>query len=233
MARWERIPGERLKNYWLRLECSGLEAVDCSKSTLEFAGCDALVLTGGVDVDPGLYGEQPWSEVDSVNRERDEFELALLRDALTRDLPVLAICRGHQLLNVGFGGSLLQHIAGGAHEDNDDDTRSSAQHKAILHPKGKLRAIYDADCILVNSRHHQAVTPERVGEGLLVTATTEDGLVEGLESASHSWVVSVQWHPERADLYIHGFDASGKLLFDAFANAIRAHGSPSEERLRQ
>ena len=218
VARWEHIPGERLENYWRRLREAGLEVIDQSTpgQTLEHA--HGLVLTGGIDVDPALYGESPHPEVDDTNRARDEFELALLRDALDRDLPVLAICRGHQLFNVAMGGSLLQHIESRAHEDVE---LVSAHHDASLVSGTKLHAIYDRDRLHVNSRHHQAVTPERVAKGLTVSATTDDGLIEGLESDAHTWVVGVQWHPERPDPHIPGFDADARLLFEAFARAVR------------
>ena len=219
VARWEHIPGERLENYWRRLREAGLEVLDHSSPGLTLAGAHALVLTGGIDVDPAIYGESPHPEVDDTNRARDEFELALLRDALERDLPVLAICRGHQLLNVALGGSLLQHIESRAHEDVE---RVSAEHDVALVAGTRLHGVYGSERIHVNSRHHQAVTPERLARGLAVSATTGDGLVEGLESDAHTWVVSVQWHPERPDPHIPGFDADSRRLYEAFAAAVRA-----------
>lgn len=218
VARWEHIPGERLENYWRRLRDAGLEPIDCSSAGVGLGNCAGLLLTGGVDVDPTLYGEQPHPETGASNRPRDDFELALLREALDRDLPVLAICRGHQLLNVAFGGSLLQHIESDAHVE--DEARLSAQHDAALIAGTRLHAIYGTEDIRVNSRHHQAVTPDRAAPGLTVSATTPDGLVEGLESPDHAWVVGVQWHPERPDPHIPGFDADSRRLFDAFAAAV-------------
>ena len=221
VARWEDIPGERLENYWRRLREAGLEPIDQSKPGQTLEGCAGLLLTGGIDVDPALYGERPWPEVEATNSARDDFELALLREALDRDLPVFAICRGHQLLNVAMGGKLLQHIASEAHVDLDDERHTSATHDVILSPGTKLHAVYKRDRLIVNSRHHQAVTPEGVAPGLRVSAMTEDGLVEGLESGAHRWVLSVQWHPERPDLYIDNFDGEARLLFEAFAVAVR------------
>lgn len=218
VARWEHIPGERLENYWRRLREAGLEVLDHSSPGQTLAHTHGLLLTGGIDVDPALYGETPQPEVDETNRARDEFEIGLLRDALERDLPVFAICRGHQLLNVAMGGSLLQHIESRAHEDVELE---SAQHDATLVGGTKLHGVYGVERLYVNSRHHQAVTPERVAPGLVVSATTDDGLVEGLESQSHTWVVSVQWHPERPDPHIPGFDAEACRLFEAFAAAVR------------
>jgi putative glutamine amidotransferase len=185
--------------------------------TLTFAR--GLLLTGGIDVTPALYNEPVSQQVGATDHHRDDFELKLLREALDRDMPVLAICRGHQLLNVALGGSLLQHIEGGAHEDDEDHV--SAQHDATLVPGTKLHDVYRTERIHVNSRHHQAVTPGRVAKGLTVSATTDDGLIEALESDAHRWVVSVQWHPERPDLHIPGFDAEARRLFEAFAAAVR------------
>lgn len=219
VARWEHIPGERLENYWRRVREAGLEPLDHSKPGMTLAWAHALLLTGGIDVSPALYGEPISRQVGETNRARDAFEIELLHDALERDMPVLAICRGHQLLNVAMGGSLLQHIESGAHEDGDDHV--SAQHEAGLIAGTKLHAVYERDLIRVNSRHHQAVTPDRVAEGLTISAMTDDGLVEGLESESHTWVVGVQWHPERPDPHIPGFDADARLLFEAFARAVR------------
>jgi putative glutamine amidotransferase len=219
VARWEHIPGERLENYWRRVREAGLEPIDCSHPGMKLSGAHALLLTGGIDVSPDVYGEPVSPQTGETSRARDEFELGLLRDALDLDLPVLAICRGHQLLNVAMGGSLLQHIESGAHEAGDDLV--STQHDATLAPGTKLHAIYGQDRLRVNSRHHQAVTQDRVAKGLTVTATTHDGLVEGLESEAHTWVVSVQWHPERPDPHIPAFDAQARKLFEAFAAAVR------------
>jgi putative glutamine amidotransferase len=198
----------------------GLEPLDHSQPGLTLAFARGLLLTGGIDVTPALYNEPVSQQVGATDRHRDDFELKLLREALDRDMPVLAICRGHQLLNVAMGGSLLQHIEGGAHED--DEGHVSAQHDATLVPGTKLHEVYGTGRIRVNSRHHQAVTPARVAKGLTVSATTDDGLVEALESDAHRWVVSVQWHPERPDLHIPGFDAEARRLFEAFAEAVRS-----------
>lgn len=220
VARWEDVPGERLHNYWDRLREAGLEPVDITGPSGTLDECAGLLLTGGIDVDPALYREAAHPEVEAVNRARDEFELALLRQAMDLDLPVLAVCRGHQLLNVCLGGALLQHIESGEHEDLDDETGSSRYHEVVLAQGSKLRDIYGAERIRVNSRHHQAVTPERVAPKLQVTGTTADGLVEGLESPLHRWVVGVQWHPERPEPGTPGFTESSRNLWAAFAAAV-------------
>lgn len=226
VARWEDVPGERLHNYWDRLREAGLEPADITGPSGTLDGCAGLLLTGGIDVDPALYGEPAHPEVEAVNRARDEFELGLLRHAMDLDLPVLAVCRGHQLLNVCLGGSLVQHIESGDHEDLEDETHTSRYHEVALAEGSKLFHIYGAGRIDVNSRHHQAVTPERVAPKLQVTGTTADGLVEGLESPSHRWVVGVQWHPERPEPGTPGFAEASQRLWRAFAAAIDASYGP-------
>jgi putative glutamine amidotransferase len=220
IARWEGIPGERLHNYWERVQEAGLEVADTTGPGGSLRDCAALVLTGGVDVDPALYGEARRPEVEEINRPRDEFELSLLREALEADLPVLAICRGHQLLNVCFGGALLQHVESGAHSWQEDAPITSSFHDVSLLSGSKLAAIYGAERIHTNSRHHQAVTPDRVSRNLIVSATSDDGIVEGLESAAHRWVVGVQWHPESPEPETPGFAESSRLLWKAFASAV-------------
>ena len=221
IARWEDIPGERLHNYWDRVREAGLEPGDVSGSGASMAGYSGLVLTGGVDVDPALYGETPHPETEAVNRARDEFELALLREALARDLPVLAICRGHQLLNVCFGGALVQHIEGDAHRWHEDEPVTSRWHDIEIERDSKLRAIYETASLRVNSRHHQGVTRECLPPGLVCTAVSADGFVEGIESPAHRWVVGVQWHPERPEAETPGFAESSRRLWQALSVAVQ------------
>src|SRR5215211_4014035 len=114
IPRWHEVHLEWLHNYHDRLQDVGLQTVDATDASL-LAGCDGLLLTGGVDVDPSLYREAPHAMTQAPVPGRDALELALLREALARDLPVLAICRGLQLLNVCLGGSLLQHIEAPGH----------------------------------------------------------------------------------------------------------------------
>jgi putative glutamine amidotransferase len=220
VARWDDVPLERLHHYYERLRDVGLEPVDVSAPTQSLDTCSGLLLTGGVDIDPRLYGQEPSAQTQEWNRERDDFELGLLHEALGLDMPVLAICRGHQLLNVCLGGSLLQHIESDQHRALNDETHSSRWHDVSLSRGSRLASIYGFDNFHVNSRHHQAVTPEVLGEGLTVAAVSDDGLIEGVESESHIWVVGVQWHPERDEEQTAGFAESSRKLLAKYAEAV-------------
>ncbi len=155
---------------------------------------DGLVLTGGGDLDPSNYGADRHPATDLVDPERDAFELALVAVARLRELPVLGICRGAQLLNVAFGGSLHQHLESGpAGPHQQDRRRNEAVHTVDLEPGCLLADLAGTDHLVVNSIHHQGI--DRVGETLRVVGTAEDGVVEVLESADRS-ALAVQWHPE-------------------------------------
>jgi putative glutamine amidotransferase len=158
----------------------------------------ALVLTGGADLDPSHYGEAPHETVTRVIPERDAFELALCREALRRDLPVLAICRGNQVLNVATGGTLVQDIPSewpGAANHDPDTERWETCHDVVVLPGTRLREILGSEKVAVNSFHHQAV--KTLGEGLVLSARAAgDDVVEGIEMPDKRFVVGVQWHPE-------------------------------------
>jgi putative glutamine amidotransferase len=182
-------------------------------------GLDGLVICGGGDINPARYGEPPAPEVEGVDDARDALELGLIAAALAADLPVLAICRGHQALNVACGGSLLQHIAGDGHRALDDGTGTSRSHEIALAEGSRLFRLLGRRRLMTNSRHHQAVTPDRIAPGLVATAWSPDGLVEGLESPSHRWVMGVQWHPEREEV-----QAAFRPLFEDFVRAAALAG---------
>jgi putative glutamine amidotransferase len=225
VSRWEDVPGERIQAYWDRLSEAGLEATDLHEPGADLSGLAGLILTGGIDIDPSRYGEEPHPKVRRTDPDRDAFELQLLAEARERGLPVLAICRGSQLLNVAFGGSLLQHIESGEHvADYRAEGYPSRSHEVRLVEGSRLARIFDRERLIVNSRHHQAVTPERVAKGLRAAALSDDGLVEAVEAESR-WVVGVQWHPERLEPDIEGFAEASRLLFAAFAAAIEEHRS--------
>lgn len=183
---------------------------------------DALVLSGGIDVDPSLYGETPHPENDVSRRDYDEYEIELLRAALTEGTPTLAICRGHQVLNVALGGPLKQHIDGDSHRAfMQDGVSTSRWHDVILEPGSLLRQIYGVDRFEANSRHHQVVTDDRLAPGLTPTAYSPDGLIEAVElAAPRGWLISVQWHPERPEPEHPHHTPTNAPLFDAFLAAI-------------
>jgi putative glutamine amidotransferase len=162
---------------------------------------DGILFAGGEDVDPALYGEEKQHDNVHDYRARDDFEFALLDGALERRRPILGICRGVQMINVKFGGSLYQDMKADAepqfeHRQSDvGKTRQEATHSVrVTDEASSLGAIVQGGC-RVNSLHHQAV--KRVGSGLKVTARSEDGFVEAVESAEdYPFLMAVQWHPE-------------------------------------
>jgi putative glutamine amidotransferase len=176
---------------------------------------DALVITGGYDLDPAAYGQQPHPTTDQPRTARDAWEFALLRGALERELPVLGICRGAQVLNVAFGGTLHQHLPDvlghhGHRAGNGVFTRLPVR----IVPGTRLAALLgesaDAPCY-----HHQAI--DNVGDGLLVSAWDPDGVVEALEVPGDRFVLAVQWHPEKS--------LDDLRLFTAIVEAARAYAS--------
>ncbi len=176
---------------------------------------DGLMLVGGVDVHPANYGETILNDTVTPGPERDALELALLQSALKRDVPVLAICRGHQVLNVARGGTLWQDLPSQLPDGLRHSQRSdphSPGHDVRVAEGSLLRQIVGSERLGTNSFHHQAV--RALGLGLQATAWTSDGLVEALEDPSHRFVLGVQWHPEEM------LDATPhRALFEAFAEA--------------
>jgi gamma-glutamyl-gamma-aminobutyrate hydrolase PuuD len=151
---------------------------------------------GGTDVNPRTYGEEAVPETDAPDDERDAVEFEVLQAALEKDVAVLAICRGLQLLNIFHGGTLVQHLSSERHDPEfADSDKVSAAHEVSINPDSLLAKIVGRNTLEVNSRHHQAV--KELGRGLHITARdTEDGTVEGLERRDKRFVVAVQWHPE-------------------------------------
>ena len=180
--------------------------VDASMAIDEaLTGIDGLLLTGGDDVAPGRYGEAPHPTVVEAEPGRDEFELALVKAARDRHLPVLAICRGIQVLNVAFGGTLVQDIpsqVSGAlpHTLKIPPNEPYTLAHEVWLEKGSLLSnlmgerLSDVDACEVNSRHHQAV--KTVATGFKVSATAPDGVIEAIEDPTAEFCLGVQWHPE-------------------------------------
>jgi putative glutamine amidotransferase len=181
---------------------------------------DAIVLTGGPDVAPKRYGAPAHGEEYGTDDLVDEFELTLARAALDAHVPLLAICRGIQVLNVTFGGSLHQHIPdlpGVAPHGRPGQAGGEWQHTVAVEPSSRLAHIMGTDAPLCSCHHHQAV--DRVGDGLRVVGRAADGIVEAIEpvDAGADFVVAVQWHPEDTAPN----DPAQQHLFDALVDAAR------------
>jgi len=182
---------------------------------------DGLLLTGGDDPHPHLFGEEPHPHIERVDERRDRFEIALLHAAARRDLPVLGVCRGAQLMNLARGGDIYQDIAsqtGSRLRHAQTRIDDGPWHGVELTAGSRLASILGVTTLATNSFHHQAV--RRVGEGLVACARTPlDGLIEAVEDPRREFFIGVQWHPELAAL--RG-DPGGKALFAAFLAGARA-----------
>jgi putative glutamine amidotransferase len=158
---------------------------------------DGILLSGGADIEPSFYGAERQPEVEVVDVARDEFELALVRAAADLGVPVLGVCRGMQLINVAFGGTLIQHLPGA---DAADGHRERVRFAEVIHDvdvlaASRLAQIVGTDRIGVNTLHHQAV--DTIGAGLVPVAwSSDDGIVEAIESVGAARMLGVQWHPE-------------------------------------
>lgn len=203
---WEK--SEPSRRYELgRGYCEKLLACGCVPLILPFAPaedaaqllslCDGLLLSGGEDIDPALYGEQTLPACGPVSPERDAFEWALLYEAEQRKLPVLGICRGTQILNAFYGGTLVQDIESqlslpkALHSPGD----YSPAHTVTPLPGTRLAAVIGTEAIAVNSSHHQCVKATQ----LTVSATDPNGMIEAIEMPGARFVLGVQWHPERME----------------------------------
>jgi putative glutamine amidotransferase len=185
-----------------------------------------LVLSGGEDVNPSRYGESPIPELGEVNPARDAMEWRALDVAVEMDMPVLGICRGMQVLNVYFGGSLYQDLVAQRGTDVvhlQEAPWGQHHHVVACHAGTRLEQIL-GDCaeMEINSFHHQAV--KDLAPGLRSTAESEDGLIEAVESLDHAWIVGVQWHPERHEAEAADIDPNLRIL-QAFADAVREYAA--------
>ncbi len=213
----------RLEDYISSVERSGararvLEVSESPRKVLDEV--DGILLTGGGDVDPVFYGEERHDSVEDAEPGRDEFEIDLARRAMAADIPLLAICRGSQVLNVAAGGSLVQDIPSSVDSELPHRVREPKNadcHDITIVRGSRLASALGervaASCSCrVNSRHHQSVG--RLGAGLVATATAPDGVVEGIEAPACTFCLGVQWHPEN-------FWETGEFtpLFDAFVAA--------------
>jgi putative glutamine amidotransferase len=159
---------------------------------------DGLIFSGGADIDPGTYGEEPHPTTFGIHKERDRAELALLTRALERDMPVLGICRGSQVLNIARGGDLYQHLPElvGNDRHKHDPPGVFSDHDVVIEPGTKLAGLL-GDHTGVKSHHHQGF--RRVGEGLVETAHADDGTIEAVEDPNRRFALGVLWHPEAGE----------------------------------
>lgn len=174
---------------------------DAETVTQTLARLDGLLLSGGWDISPTRYGESPLNETVKVDEERDRAEFPLIRAALERETPLLAICRGIQALNVALGGTLYQDIPSQVEtrlQHQQTEPRHVPTHTIAVESGSRLAQIVGAARLETNSMHHQAV--REVGEGLRVTARAEDGVIEALENPLKPFLVAVQFHPEEIAL---------------------------------
>ena len=195
-------------------------AYDSDRPADVVGSVDGLLLAGGADVLPSLYGEAAHPAFNAAEAGRDEYELELVRRALEADLPILGICRGIQVLNVARGGTLVQDIPSEVPETISHHVAKPAfaiAHEIWMNPDTLLDRLMrsggeESDACPVNSRHHQAV--KTAGEGLVVTATAPDGVIEAIEDPSRRFCLGVQWHPE--NFYRTG---EFRALFEGFIAA--------------
>lgn len=221
---WSKLPWYALRqNYFSAVvEAGGLPVALPHAPELApeyLARLDGLLVTGGAfDVDPRLWGDEPLHPKATLKPGRTDFEIAVTRAALDRDMPVLGICGGQQLLAVALGGTLIQHVpdehpSSIPHEQ--PNPRTEPGHEVLVEAGTLLARVTGAARMAVNSAHHQAV--RAVPAGALVNARAPDGLVEGIESTRHRWALGVQWHPEYA------VDPADPKILRAFVEACR-HG---------
>jgi len=186
---------------------------------------DGLVLAGGGDIDPELYGGVQHETLYGVHRERDEMELALARLAFEQRLPTLGICRGCQVINVAFGGSLIEHLpdeVGAEVAHRGKEPGSSSLHLVELARGSRVAEVVGELRPSTSSSHHQAL--RRVAAGLEIVARAPDGTIEGVERRDHPFYLAVQWHPEETAAR----DPGQQRLFDALAAAARTHANGGE-----
>lgn len=193
---------------------------------------DGVLLIGGDDVDPALYGEKPHARLGSVDRARDAFEVEVARRAADSDLPAFGVCRGCQVMNVALGGSLIQDIPSVVKGPLAHAGRYDSAHDVAVVSGTRLHRVLRAKSVAVNSHHHQSVA--RPAEGFDVTARSTDGVVEAAELPGHAFFLGVQWHPERMPASI-----ATRRLFRAFLEAASLHararrgtGAPPTRRRR-
>lgn len=222
---WSEYEPEVLADHVLRcfsdevVEAGGLPVYLPTVGTDELADAliaeiDGLILSGGGDVAPDLYNDQPHPRLGQVDRARDRFEMALVRRAVDRGRPILAVCRGIQVLNVALGGNLYQDLSSereGGIQHHQKAPHDVATHRVWIDENSRLHQITGQKQPMVNSRHHQAV--KDIADHLVRAATAPDGVVEAVEHVEAAFVIGVQWHPESLA------DETSRRLFAALVEA--------------
>ena len=201
-------------------EVRWIELDDTEKAVKESLGCDGLLLPGGADIEPSLYGREREEKCGKPNELRDKYEFLIYNEFVKTDKPILCICRGFQLLNVANGGTLHQDIADIKKCSHSDFLkRAKPIHKVSINENTKLYEIFGKAETGVNSLHHQAV--EKVGGNINVSAVSEDGFVEAVELRDHNFCIGVQWHPE----HMSKKDALQQNLFNQFVSACKKYNT--------
>lgn len=220
--------GEDLQAYINTVEKAGGEPVlldlvkDQEEAKAELEKCDVLVMTGGDDIDPAYYGQEPIDLIEGIDEARDTSDMALLQEAIDEDMPVLCTCRGCQLLNVLCGGTLIQDIPTSEEfKDSeivhrDPELYDFTYHDITIEEDSQLARIVGDTKLNVNSWHHQGIG--EVGDGLKVTATSADGMIEGLEREDSSYVIGVQFHPE---WHVEEIDDSQLVFFTDLMDQVK------------
>lgn len=207
--------------------CGGLPLIlppqeDVSRASQVLSLLDGLLLAGGDDIDPAYYDEKTLPECGLITPIRDTWEMPLCREALHRQLPLLGICRGLQVLNVALGGSLVQDLPS-QHPDSPICHQQTQPPEVATHPvrvdaQSRFARIIGAESLMTNSHHHQAV--KQLASGLTATAWAQDGIIEGVEKMDEPFCVAVQWHPER--LWSQPDGLPHRALFAALVDAAKS-----------
>lgn len=207
--------------YVYSLKCAGAEVCwieldDLQKAVEETLTCDGLLLPGGADIEPAMYGQTRDPKCGTPNTLRDTAEPLIFHAFVKTGKPILGICRGMQMLNVCLGGTMLQDIsAQQVCKHSDFAARARSTHNCTIEENTRLFTILENKEIAVNSMHHQAV--DKPGDGLIVSAISSDGFTEAVELPGHPFCLGVQWHPE----HMYRRDKIQRKLFQAFVDAAQ------------
>lgn len=216
----------------LLLDASGRDLPSGATDLVDIESVDGLLVLGGGDVDPALYASAGHPSIAGVDRRADDLELRLIDAARAAGRPILGICRGVQLLNVAFGGTLVEDLGSDSFHKDHTPADQMVEHPVMLVAETRLRELLGTGEATVMSSHHQAV--DELGEGLIVSALAEDGIVEAIEvpaSERGEWILGVQWHPEH-DRTPEGQLAAllGGFLREAAARRARRHATTGDVR---